>query len=234
MKGNVFQCHGEHKDKQQFLKTVGVLDEHINKTFEYPQDITSVSKSFKLTVLTQPANLTKEEYEGNMGKKLIWETLMKNYLKRLDRMEGNLRAIYAIVWGQSSPMMQSKLKSLKDYTSKCTVYDCIWLLREIQGTTHRFEGTRYVFLSLDDAWSRYYNQRQGPQQSIHDYLKDFQALIQVLEHYGAALGGDGPYLSAIMTQVEANAIAAGTTLTPEVKPPSALPRPSKSRSRSLF
>jgi hypothetical protein len=25
MKGNVFQCHGEHTDKQQFIKTVGVL-----------------------------------------------------------------------------------------------------------------------------------------------------------------------------------------------------------------
>jgi hypothetical protein len=36
MKGNVFQCHGESTNKQQFLKTVGVLDEHINKTFSYP------------------------------------------------------------------------------------------------------------------------------------------------------------------------------------------------------
>jgi hypothetical protein len=33
MKRNVFQCHGKSTNKQQFLKTVGVLDEHINKTF---------------------------------------------------------------------------------------------------------------------------------------------------------------------------------------------------------
>jgi hypothetical protein len=46
MKGNVFQCHGENIDKQQFLKTVGVLEEHINKTFVYPQDVASVCKSF--------------------------------------------------------------------------------------------------------------------------------------------------------------------------------------------
>jgi hypothetical protein len=31
MKGNIFQCHGENINKQQFLKTVGVLGEHINK-----------------------------------------------------------------------------------------------------------------------------------------------------------------------------------------------------------
>jgi hypothetical protein len=39
MKGNVFQCHGEMNNKQQFLKTVGMLDEHINKKFTYPQDV---------------------------------------------------------------------------------------------------------------------------------------------------------------------------------------------------
>jgi hypothetical protein len=41
MKGNVFQCHGLNTDKQQLVKTVGVLEEHINKTFLYHQDVTS-------------------------------------------------------------------------------------------------------------------------------------------------------------------------------------------------
>ena len=36
MKGNVFQSHGETNNKQQFMKTVGVLEEYINKTFTYP------------------------------------------------------------------------------------------------------------------------------------------------------------------------------------------------------
>ena len=61
MKGNVFQSHGENKDKQQFLKSVGVLEEYINKTFTYPQDVASVCTLFELTTLTQPANLTAEE-----------------------------------------------------------------------------------------------------------------------------------------------------------------------------
>jgi hypothetical protein len=37
LKGNVFQCHGENTDKQQFLKTVGVLDKHINKFLTTPK-----------------------------------------------------------------------------------------------------------------------------------------------------------------------------------------------------
>lgn len=56
MKGNVFQPHGENNNKQQFLRTVGVLEEYVNKTFTYSQDVASICKSFKLTVLVQPTN----------------------------------------------------------------------------------------------------------------------------------------------------------------------------------
>jgi hypothetical protein len=81
MRGNVFQCHGEHTDKQQFIKTVGVLEEHINKTCTYPQDIASLCKNFGLTTLVQPPNLTEDEYKKDMGKKMMWEETMKTYIK---------------------------------------------------------------------------------------------------------------------------------------------------------
>jgi hypothetical protein len=55
---------------------------------------------------------------------------------------------------------------------------------------------------LDDGWSRYYGYRQGNKQTLHEYLKDFQALVQVLESYGAALGAEGPYQDSIMEQVK--------------------------------
>ena len=57
MKGNVVQCYGKSTDKQQYLKTVGVLKEHINKTFSYPQDVASVCKTFTIVKIKQPENL---------------------------------------------------------------------------------------------------------------------------------------------------------------------------------
>jgi hypothetical protein len=203
MKANVFTCHGEGSpDKQQYMKTVGVLAEHINKTFSYPQDVASICKSFKIVSLVQPANLTKEAYEQDMGARMIWETSMKTYMKRKDLMDSNAIAIYAIVWGQCSPMMQSKLESLEGFESKSTSCDCIWLLKEIQGITHRFEGTRNVFISLNDAWSDFYAYKQGQHQQLYDYLKEFQSLVQVLEHYGAEFGADGPNQESVMAEVK--------------------------------
>ena len=89
MKGNVFQCHGETTDKQQFIKTLGVLEQHINKTFTYPQDVASVCKTFEVIPPTQLKNLAKDVYEGDMGKRMMWETSMKSYIKRLDLLESN-------------------------------------------------------------------------------------------------------------------------------------------------
>ncbi len=189
-------------DRQQFSKTVKALEEHINKTFDFPQDIAPLCTNFRLPTLLSPPNLTAEEYMTDMSKKMIWETKMKTYMKRLDMMESNIRGIYAIVWGQCSSMMQWKLESLDEYTTKSSECDCVWLLKEIQGSTHRFEGTRYVFISLDDAWSNFYMYGQGTDQSLHEYLKDYQSLVQVLEHYGAAIGADGPYIEAVKEQVK--------------------------------
>jgi hypothetical protein len=138
MKANVFACHGEGSpDKQQHMKTVGVLAKHINKTFFYPQDVASVCKSFKIVSLIQPANLPKQVYDEDMGAQMMWETSMKTHMKRKDLMDSDAIAMCSIVWGQCSPMMQSKLEPLEGFESKSTACDCVWLLKEMQGITHR-------------------------------------------------------------------------------------------------
>jgi hypothetical protein len=73
-----------------------------------------------------------------MGKKMMWETSMKMYIKQTNVMESNVRAKCAIVWGQCSPMMQSKLESLDHFDRISTDCNCVWLLQEIQGITHCF------------------------------------------------------------------------------------------------
>ena len=205
MKGNVFQCYGETTDRQQFTKTIGVLREYINKTFDFPQDVASVCTSFKLTPPVQPKDLSDEEYEKNKTKKMIWETQVKSYVKRLETLESNSRAVYAIVWGQCSAMMQSKLESLAEYESKNKDCDCEWIIHEIQGITHRFDSTRNIFISLDDAWSLFYAYRQSTEQSLHDFLKDFQCLVQVLEHYGAVFGHELPFQQAVRERIKSTA-----------------------------
>ena len=97
----MFQCRGENTDKQQFLKTLGVVEEHINKTFTYPQDVAPVCRSFKFAKLEQPANLTKLEFTDGMGKKMMWEMDMKTFMKRRDLLKGT-QGPYTPLFGDSA------------------------------------------------------------------------------------------------------------------------------------
>ena len=67
-------------------------------------------------------------------------------------------------------------------------------MKEIKAITLRFEGTRYIFLSLDDARTSYYGYVQPKTQSLADYLRHFQSLVDVLEHYNASVGEDKAFL----------------------------------------
>lgn len=98
MKNNVFHCYGETTDRHQFTKKHGVLAEHINKTFTFLQVVASICKTFKIDALTQPANLSEVEYK-DMAEKMIWETQINSYFKRIKLLESNSRVVYAIVWG---------------------------------------------------------------------------------------------------------------------------------------
>ena len=210
MKGNVFECYSEHTDKQQFTRTLGVLGEYINKNITYPQDMASICKDFVLDQILRPANLTEDERKDD-GLKFIWDSRMKTYMKRLDAIESNGRAIYAVIWGQCSPMMQSKLESLGSYEAKSTACDCVWILKEIQGITHRFEGTRNVFISLSDAWNSFYDFRQVSSQTLHDYHKEYQGILQVLDHYGASIGSDTVFQTAVTPAVKKSVLGTKTS-----------------------
>jgi hypothetical protein len=201
MKGNVFQCHGETKDKQQFQKTLAVLAIHINKSFKESADVASVCESFTTNVLVRPPTPTDEELK-DLGAKLEWENDMTYFSKRKTIMANNLRGIHGIVWGQCSLMMRSKVESMDHYREKNLKCDCIWLLKAIQAITHRFEGKREFYMSIHAAYNNYYAYRQGGDRPLHEYLKDYQSLIQVLEHYGAKLGAEGPDIASITSKIK--------------------------------
>ncbi len=91
-----------------------------------------------------------------------------------------------------------------------TASGCLRRFRESH--TVLMERATCLAISLDDAWSSYYSYAQGGQQSLNGYLKDYQSLVQVLEHYGAAIGANGPFIKSVRDQVR---LKAGPGLTME-------------------
>jgi len=192
--GHVSQCFNECEDKKQFSKTIEALGEYIAKKLKYPGNMASLTKDFVRPEIPKPTEL--EVSETNRIVIAIWEKKVSAYCPRTDYLDSNLKTAYAVIWGQCSEAMKAKLSSLDDFETKSHKSDCVWILKEIKGITYCFEGQRYTYLSLDNARTSYYAYTQGAEDSISSYLEHFRSLVEVLEHYGGAIGEDPGLLDA--------------------------------------
>jgi len=118
------------------------------------------------------------------------------YCTHTDYLDSNLKTAYAVIWGQCSEAMKAKLTSLDDVETKSHESDCVWILKEIKGIKYRFEGQRYIYLSLENARTTCYAYTQGAEDSISSYLEHFCSPVEVLEHYGGVIGEDPGFLNA--------------------------------------
>ena len=162
--GHVFQRFNESDNKKQFSKMVEAVGEYIAKKLKYPGDMDSLTKDLVLPTIPEPEELDPEE--TNLLVKAIWNKKVTSYCTRTDYLKSNFKTAYAVIWGQCSEAMKTKLTSFNDFKTN----DCIWILKEIKGITYGFEGQPYIFLSLDNARTNYYAYTQGPDDTIAIYL----------------------------------------------------------------
>jgi len=80
-------------------------------------------------IARQPATLHEEATKDD---EKIWNEKLNIYAKKTDALEQNLIAVNTIIWGQASPTMQIKVKSVNYYEAKPGAHDCLWLLQLIK------------------------------------------------------------------------------------------------------
>jgi hypothetical protein len=187
MNGHVFQTPGESKNQTQFTKTMEALAEYAAKNFEYPGDILPLFTNLTIPTLQQPADPTDDEAKSP-AKMEIWKLKLKRFVEREDKLQDNLKASYAVIWGQCSEAMKAKLTSLPNYATFSKKHDCAAILKEIKAIMYRLEGETYVALSLANAHHTYRNIQQGGHESVSQYFKRFKSVVEVLEHLGASVG----------------------------------------------
>ena len=181
MHGHVFQCFNESDSSNQFTRTVEALGEYISTNLKNSGDMTSLTEDLKLPIIPEPGEPASNTSEF---KKEVWRTQVKSYVTRLEALESNLKTAYAVVWGQCSTLMRTKVKASVDFTVHNATKDCVWLLKAIKGVMLQFEGQQDPFLSLDDAVEKLYSYRQGSEKSVEVYRDEYILLINVVEHYG--------------------------------------------------
>ena len=168
MNGHVFECFQEGTRQSQFAKTMEALGEYIAKNVKNPGDMMCITEELKAPEVTKPKSLTQAEIDDSLTFAL-WKEEVSEYSKRRGVIQQNVKALFAVIWGQCSESMRDKIKSMDEYKAKLTEGDCIWLLRNIKGIMMRFEGQRSLFLSLNDAERNLLLFEQGPDMSLSTY-----------------------------------------------------------------
>ena len=101
-------------------------------------------------------------------------------------MDDNVQKTYALVIGQCTDLLQSKLKQQSSWATISQAQDAIALLALIKTITFRFEDQKFLPLALYQSKSNLSNIRQGTM-SNDDYLQRFQNLVDVASAYNGQL-----------------------------------------------
>jgi hypothetical protein len=96
----------------------------------------------KAPCIVKPKALTDKQKTDDL-EVALWKEEVGAYSKRTGVVKPNMKAIFAVIWGQCNESLKDKLRSINRYEIKYEQGDCVWLLTEIKGIMLSFEGQRY-------------------------------------------------------------------------------------------
>jgi Zinc knuckle len=185
MHGNVFECYDEQTDRRQYAKTVEALMGYAKKNLKCAEDLKSLfATEMTNPTLERPVRPGADADETDIA---IWNEDIRDYAKRKRVLRGNLAAIQAIIWGQCSEAMRSKLKSIDGYEESVADDDCEWMLKNIKAVTMQFDAKHNGYISMLDATAAFLNCRQQQGQTADSYLEALKSHADTIEYHGGTL-----------------------------------------------
>ena len=105
-----------------------MLGQYINKYLKYPDDMEPV-----YTRMEEPE--IKEDNIGEIANEEVRveaiKQMAKEFIEKRRVTKDNLRKLFAVIWGQCSDPMQTKLQAITDFKKKQKESACGWMLKSI-------------------------------------------------------------------------------------------------------
>jgi hypothetical protein len=126
MNGHVFECYEERGDRTQFPKTLEALGEYAPKNLKHPEDLKLLfEEEMVAPTIGEPEDLPTVHTKRQ---EVIWEAGLKSFSRRMEEMRSNLTTIYAVIWGQCSDAMRTKIRAINNFSAENRSNNCVWLL----------------------------------------------------------------------------------------------------------
>ena len=183
--GHIFDC-SDYKQADIYTTTVKRIADYVGSEYKHGGDIrstitTGILAKIKIPicpVIVDPNNETLEE----QTLKMIFKGQIGNYIKQKSILDDNIQKAYALVLGQCTELLRSKLKQQPKWEEVESQQDVLRLLGLIRAITFKFEDQKYLPLALLESKLQVYNLRQN-KMSCHEYLEKFQNLVAIAVSY---------------------------------------------------
>jgi hypothetical protein len=179
---------GNAKYSAKYKKTVDAIANYIQREYKGGADIAKAIKALSLPTLQVPGypKAKAGETAVDPGDVYIWQQDVAAVKKQIVQLEENKKRAYALVIGQCSPDLDSKLQGSAAFVQAEADQDVVKLLLVIRGYCCRFDDHQQSTYALEQAKHRVSTYYQAHNVTNTEYVEHFKALVGVVETYGGA------------------------------------------------
>jgi hypothetical protein len=177
---------------------VDAIANHIQKEYTGGPEVAKAIRDLSLSTIGIPEYPRPSSTTAaiNPGVVFLWQQDITKAKKRIALLAKKKRRLYALVLGQCSPELKSKIKGMDSYIQANCNQDMAQLLLIIRGYCCRFDNNQksiYALESVKHHVSTYY---QGYKVTNTEYVEHFKVLVGIVKTYGGAYGNEPGLIKA--------------------------------------
>ena len=193
LKGQIFDLVGA-RSADLFIKSKKALANYVGRTYQHSGDIRHTIETLTLPTIPTPTAPIGDPIPPLLA--AIFSEQVKEYVTQTSRLQENIKCLWALVWGQCSDTIRTRIQALDMYEDMHAASDGLQLLIAIKDLMFNVQERKYIPLSIHLAKRQFFLLSQG-RNTVGEYYEQFKNQTDVLTHIGAGIGND----EAITNQV---------------------------------
>jgi len=184
---------GHPKYEAQFERSVDTIARYVQEQYKSGADVALAMRELVAPSVTMPVFPADPNDQEALQ---IWKEELREKCTQSVQIEESKKRAYALVMGQCSPDLVSKIRGSGTYATVNASQDVVELLRLVRGYCCDFGAGHQSTWALEQAKHKVSVYYQRHDVSNTDYVQFFQALVGVVETYGGAYGNEPGLINA--------------------------------------
>jgi len=180
---------GHAKSAAKYQQSLEGLALHIQSTYTNGSSIAKSIRDLELVVIDVDDYPTAPDGSGPDQRQIhLWQQTVNVQVKEQRVLAENVKKAYALVMGQCSPTLTSKIKGSDKFAAASQDSDVVKLLKIIRGYCCNITDHQQSTVALESAKHRVSTFYQGAEMTTTEYVEYFTALVGVVETFGGSYG----------------------------------------------